>query len=57
MNPVDIIIGAVIVAVVGASAWYIRKAKKAGKKCIGCPDSCACSGGNCSGGCTGCKEK
>ncbi len=57
MNPVDIIVAVVILVVVGLPVWYIRKWKKAGKKCIGCPDSCACSGGNCSGGCTGCKEK
>ncbi len=57
MNPVDMIVAAVILAVVGVSVWYIRKTRKAGKKCIGCPDSCACSGGNCSGGCTGCKEE
>jgi len=57
MNPVDIIIAVVIVAVLGFSGWYIRKSKKSGTKCIGCPDSCACSAGNCGGGCSGCKEK
>ena len=56
MNAVDYIILAVIVLILGGAVWFIRKAKKSGKKCIGCPDSCACSAGNC-GGCTGCTEK
>ena len=56
MNAVDYIILAVIMLILGGSVWFIRKSKKSGKKCIGCPDSCACSAGNC-GGCTGCKEK
>ena len=57
MKPVDILILVVIVAILGIAAWYVHKAKKTGKKCIGCPDSCACSAGNCSGGCSGCKDK
>lgn len=40
---VDFIIVAVLVIVIGAAVVYIRKAKKSGAKCIGCP-----SGGNCS---------
>ena len=54
MGSVDIIIIAAIAVIVGAAGWYIYKSKKSGKKCIGCPDSCACSSGNCSGGCSGC---
>ena len=57
MNAVDYIIIAVIVAVLGLAVFAIYKSKKSGKKCIGCPDSCACSGGNCSGGCSGCGNK
>lgn len=57
MNPVDYIIIAVIVLILGLSGWFIWKSKKSGKKCIGCPDSCACASGNCGGSCTGCKEK
>ena len=49
MNPVDYLVIAVIVAIIGLAAFYVRKAKKSGKKCIGCPD-----GGNCSGNCGGC---
>lgn len=52
MNPVDYIIIAVVLAIVGGAALYIWKAKKNGKKCIGCPDSGSCSG-HCSG-CSGC---
>lgn len=44
MNYVDYIILAVVAAIMGAAAWYVRRAKKKGKKCIGCPDDCS---GNC----------
>ena len=57
MNAVDYIIIAVIAAVLGLAVFAIYKSKKSGKKCIGCPDSCACSSGNCSGGCSGCGNK
>ncbi|MBQ7010482.1 MAG: FeoB-associated Cys-rich membrane protein [Clostridia bacterium] len=43
MNLTDIIIVAIIVAIVGLAAFYVYKAKKSGKKCIGCPDGCCCS--------------
>lgn len=48
MNPIDFVIIAVIAAILGLAGWYIYRAKKAGNKCIGCPDSKTCSG-NCSG--------
>lgn len=48
----DLIAGGLIAAVVLAAAFYVYKAKKSGKKCIGCPDSGGCSGGCC--GCHGC---
>ena len=57
MELVDYILLAVVAVVLGLAGWYIYKAKKTGKKCIGCPDSCACSAGNCSGGCSGCCDK
>jgi hypothetical protein len=38
-----------IVLIVALAARYIYKAKKSGKKCIGCP-----SGGSCGGSCCGC---
>lgn len=55
MNPVDYIIIAVLLAVAGGAAFAIVKAKKSGKKCIGCPHSGSC-GGNCSG-CMGQKKE
>ena len=56
---VDIIAVAVIVLIIGAASAYIVKAKKNGKKCIGCPDSCrCCSNGNKTdcGSCTSCRN-
>lgn len=50
MGPKDIVIIAVIVLIIGSAVLYIYKAKKSGKKCIGCPDS-----GSCEGSCGGCK--
>ena len=49
----DFIIIAVILAILGGAAWYVYKAKKSGKKCIGCPDggSCSCGCGSCDCGC------
>ena len=48
----DIIVIALIVIILGLAALYVYKAKKQGKKCIGCPDSGSC--GSCSGGCESC---
>lgn len=45
----NIIIIAIVVVIVGLASLYIYRAKKKGKKCIGCPD-----GGSCSGSCGGC---
>ena len=56
MNTVDYIVIAIIALVVGFAIRYVCRAKKKGVKCIGCPDSCACSKGNCAGGCNGCCE-
>ena len=39
----------VIVLIVGLAAGYVIKAKKAGKKCIGCPGGCD--------GCCNCNQK
>ena len=56
----DIIIIAVILVIVGLAGWYIYKAKKSGKKCIGCPDGCSCSAArknqSCCCGCGGKEE-
>ena len=49
----NVIIIAIMVVIVALAGFYVYKAKKSGKKCIGCPDS-----GSCSGGCScGCGEK
>lgn len=44
----------VILLIVGLAAWYIIRAKKKGKKCIGCPDGCCSSKDNCNGSCSCC---
>ena len=46
----DIIAIVVIALIIGGAVAYIIKAKKSGKKCIGCPDS-----GSCGKGCAGCR--
>ncbi len=57
MKLADIIVIAVIVLIIGAALAYIIKAKKSGKKCIGCPYSDACASkkatkeGSCGCGC------
>ena len=45
MGPIDYLILAIIIAVIGGAAAYVYKAKKNGQKCIGCPNSKSCSGG------------
>lgn len=54
MNTPDYIILAVLAAIIGGVVWYIIRAKKSGKKCIGCPDGGSCSKGGCGCGCCGC---
>ncbi len=51
----NFIIAAVVLIMVGAAIHYIRKQKKHGAVCIGCPSSCNCEkkqGGGC-----GCHDK
>ena len=55
MNLADMIVIAVIVLIIGAASAYIIKAKKSGKKCIGCPDSATCNR-NCAGCGCGCGD-
>ena len=57
MNPVDIVIVVVVVVIVGLCIWHIYKAKKSGKKCIGCPDGGNCPGGGCGSCGCGCDGK
>lgn len=58
MNPVDYILIAIVLLVVGGAALYIYRAKKRGQKCIGCPSAHQCSGqcSNCSHGCKSAKK-
>ena len=49
MIMIDYIVIGILVIITFAAAGYIYRAKKSGKKCIGCPD-----GGSCSSGCGGC---
>ena len=49
------IIIAVVVLIVVLAGVYVYKAKKSGKKCIGCPDSGSC-GSNCQGCSCGCGQ-
>lgn len=43
MSASDLIILAIVDVLVAAALLYIRKSKKAGKHCVGCPDSGSCS--------------
>ncbi len=37
------IIAIILIAlIIGSAVFYIIKAKKRGRKCIGCPDGCSC---------------
>ena len=36
----NIIVAVILLLIVGLSAAYVIKAKKSGRKCIGCPDGC-----------------
>lgn len=49
----NLIIIAVLILILGFAGFYIYKAKKSGKKCIGCPNSCSCgeNGKNTNCGC------
>ena len=49
----DLIIIAVVLVIVAAAGRYVYKAKKAGAKCIGCPDGCSCSASKGGGCCCG----
>jgi len=52
----SVIAAVIVVAILALAVWYIYKAKKSGKKCVGCPDGGSCSG-SCSCGCGGQREE
>ena len=45
MGAADYLVVFVIAVIIGGASFYIYKAKKSGKKCIGCPHSGSCGGG------------
>ena len=54
----NIIIVLILLAIVALAARYVYKAKKSGKKCIGCPSGGCCNSydKNGCGGCSGCNS-
>lgn len=51
---VDFIVAVILLAIVGLAAGYVIRAKKKGRKCIGCPEgSC---GGKCGSECSCCSS-
>ena len=38
-----------IALIIGGAVFYVIKAKKSGRKCIGCPNGCSCKSNNCKG--------
>ena len=53
---IDFIIIFVLILMVGGALWYIRKEKKRGVKCIGCPAAGTCASRN-KGGCSSNTDK
>lgn len=39
----NIVVILILLAIIGGAIFYIRKAKKSGVKCIGCPSAKTCS--------------
>ena len=41
----NFIIVVIVAAVIGSALWYIRREKRRGRKCVGCPcaGNCPCS--------------
>ncbi|MBQ7408671.1 MAG: FeoB-associated Cys-rich membrane protein [Clostridia bacterium] len=54
MGTGEIIAVIIIALIIGLATFYIIKAKKSGKKCIGCPDGCNCKGEK--GSCPNCSH-
>ena len=43
MGAGEIIAIVIIGLIIGGAIFYIIKAKKSGRKCIGCPEGCSCA--------------
>ncbi|MBR3610658.1 MAG: FeoB-associated Cys-rich membrane protein [Oscillospiraceae bacterium] len=52
----DIIIIAILAVIIGLAGFYVYKAKKNGKKCIGCPYGSQCCSKSENGSCCGCSS-
>ncbi|MBR2329815.1 MAG: hypothetical protein IKA40_01070 [Clostridia bacterium] len=59
MGAGEIIAIVAITLIIGGAVFYIVKAKKSGRKCIGCPDGCSCSSKkkDCNGECSRCRKE
>ena len=53
----NLVVGAIVVAAVGAAVAYIVKEKKRGVTCIGCPHAGECAKKHSPGGCGGHTEE
>lgn len=45
----NFIVVVIVLAIIGSAVMYIRKEKKRGVKCIGCPVGAECAHGGCNG--------
>lgn len=52
----DIIVLAIVLAIVAAAAIYVIRAKKKGVKCVGCPAGNSCSTGCANSECGSCSS-
>lgn len=52
----DLAVILILAVILGGAGLYVYRAKKSGRKCIGCPDGGSCGGSatGCSGACAGC---
>lgn len=53
----NFIVIAILVVIIGLAGFYIYRAKKQGKKCIGCPYCDSCMSKNNSGCCSSSADK
>ena len=62
MGAEEIIALVAIALIIGGAVFYVIKAKKSGRKCIGCPNGCSCKKDgkgqscDCKNGCCGCHK-
>ena len=52
MTGTDFLVIGIVLLIVGSALFYIIRAKRKGRKCIGCPGGNGCSGCSC-----GCSDK